>query len=347
VTDDPSQPPRFRTHIPESRDQSIEAEKKDNADFKIFTDGSNHDGGVGAAAVLYKRDYPRPVKHLKAHLGDPDEHGSYEAEAVGGILAMQLIETSPDTYRKKVSIYIDNQAIVKASVRPKASSGQHLLYELSTRANNSQAAIDIRWISSHSGVPGNKKADKLAKEAAEGRASRRADLPSLLRKPLPVNASSSKQHYLASLKRAWRANWLHSPRKDKMDRMDDTFPFTKYHKRQDALSRAHASLLMQVRSGHLPLNFYLHRIRKAESKRCQACSLEQGDNTPTETIQHFLYDCEAYANQRKSLLRSIGASNIALREIMLHTKRMKALAQYITRTKRFENTNPQPWPPRA
>jgi hypothetical protein len=93
---------------------------------------------------------------------------------------------------------------------------------------------------------------------------------------------------------------------------------------------------MQVRSGHLPLNFYLHRIGKAETKHCQVCRLKEGTDTPTETIHHFLYDCEAYANHRKSLIRSIGASNIALKDVMLETKRMKALAQFITKTKRLE-----------
>lgn len=336
MTDDPAIPLRHKITISKTRKESIEAEKRDEADFKIYTDGSNFNGGVGAAAVMYRKGFPRPIKQLKAHLGETEEHNSYEAETVGGILAMHLINTSPDTQRKTVSIYVDCQAFIKASTHPRASSTQHLLQNFASRASNSLAKISVAWISGHSNVPGNEKADKLAKEAAEGRASRRADLPHILSKPLPVNSSASKQEFLAYLKRRWKEDWQQSPRKTRMERTDDSFPFNKYRERQDKLSRAQASILMQVRSGHLPLNVYLQRIGKAESKKCQACKIGPEHDTPAETIQHYLYDCEAYTNLRLSLFRSIGTPRVALKDIMQNTKHMKALANFITRTKRFE-----------
>jgi ribonuclease HI/exonuclease III len=337
VTDDPYVPPRFATRIFKTRDESIQHEKKDDADFKIFTDGSNHDGGVGAAAVMVRKGNSRPIKTLKAYMGTPMEHNSHEAEVVGGILAMWLISGTPETSRKRVSIYTDNQAFAIVANRPKATSGQYLLQDFASKANNSNARIEVKWISSHSGVLGNERADKMAKEAAEGRANGRADLPHILRRTLPINASASKQEQLERLKRRWREDWTSSPRRERIERIDDTFPFEGYRKRQYGLSREHASLLMQVRSRHLPLNAYLHKIKKAESKHCQACRIEPGDQTPAETIEHFIYNCDAYTDQRKTLIRTIGASGIALKDVMLRKKHMKALAQYITRTGRFKN----------
>jgi len=82
-TDDPSQPPQFKTHISKSRDKSIEEESKDKADFKIFADGSNHNGGVGVAAVMYEKGCPHLLKHLKARIEDSTEHGSYKVGVVG------------------------------------------------------------------------------------------------------------------------------------------------------------------------------------------------------------------------------------------------------------------------
>ena len=336
VTDNPYRLPRFKTTIPESREESIQSEKKDNADFKVFTDGSNHDGEVGAAAILVRKGNPRPEKTLKAYIGPSTKHNSYEAEVIGGILAMWLITETPETNRKKVTIYTDNQAFITTSNRPKATSGQYLLRDFSSKANNSSAKIEVKWISGHSGVLGNERVDRLAKEAAEGRGSRRADLPHILRAKLPTNASASKQEYLEHLKRRWKENWTTSPRKERIERVDKMFPFDGYRKRQYGLPRHHASLLMQVRSGHLPLNEYLHRINKAESKKCQACRIEPGDETPTENIKHFVYDCDAYTDQRNIFFRSVGASNIAMEDIMLKTKRMKALAQYMIQTGRFK-----------
>jgi ribonuclease HI/exonuclease III len=327
--------PRFLTEISASREQSIENEKQDGADFKVFTDGSDHDGGVGAAAVMYKKGWPRPIAHLKTYLGPTTEHNSYEAEVVGGILATWLIKITPDTRQKSVSIYSDNQPFVKISRHPKATPGQYLLREFASAANKSQATIRLKWISGHSDVRGNEKADKLAKEAAEGRASRRVDQPPFLQRTLPVSVSSCNRAHLDGLKKRWETEWWDSPRRGRFERVDDAFPFNGFRKRQYKLSRAHASYMMQVRSGHFPLNYYLHRIGKTDSKCCQACRIEPNEETPTESIRHFIYDCEAYSNQRRILTRTVGAGNLAIKDIMTQEKRMKALAQYITATKRF------------
>jgi ribonuclease HI len=335
TTEDPHHSPRFFTEISDLREQSIINEKTDKADFKIFTDGSDHDGGVGAAAVMYKMGQPHPVAHVKTFLGSSSEHNNYEAEVVGEILATWLIENTPDTNYKPVSIYSDNQAFVQISRRPKAAPGQYLLQEFANKVNSSRAKIRVKWISGHSDVRGNEKADKLAKEAADGKASRRTDQPPFLRRTLPTSVSANKCMYLKHLKSCWKTMWLDSPRRRRIERIDDAFPFDGFRKRHYKISRAHASYMVQVRSGHLPLNSYLHRIGKIESKRCQACQVNPTDETPTEDLNHFLYDCEAHSNQRRTLIRTIGAENFAIKDIMLKEKRMKALAQYIIRTKRF------------
>ena len=338
VTTDPHRTPTFKIIVQPSREQSIAVEKKDKADFKVFTDGSNHDGGIGAGAVLYRKGSSRPLAELKAYLGTSTEHNSYEAEVVGGILGTWLISSNPETSYKSVSIYTDNQAFVNSSIAPKAAPGQYLLQEFSASAGRVRARITVNWISGHSKVAGNEQADRLAREAAAGRASRGIDLPQILRSQLPTSASARNQHYLEKLKRRWGREWLKSPRRRRFEMIDDTFPFSGFRRRQNKLSRAHSSLMVQIRSGHLPLNLYLHRIGKTDSKQCQACRTNDEEETPTENVTHFLYDCPAYANQRSTLFRKIGAANIAIRDIMLQTKSMKALAQYIITTGRFPNS---------
>jgi hypothetical protein len=137
------------------------------------------------------------------------------------------------------------------------------------------------------------------------------------------------------LKREWVTMWQESPRQWHFERIDNTFPFNGYRKHQNQLSRAQASLMIQVRSGHLPLNTYLHKIKKVESNCCKACCINPDDETPLETIKHFIYDCEVYTHQRHSLTQALGATNLPLKDIMMETKHMKELAKYITRTGQF------------
>jgi hypothetical protein len=208
-------------------------------------------------------------------------------------------------------------------------------------ADNTKAKLTIRWISSHSDVKGNEHADKLAKEAADGKTSPHEQLPPTLGEALPASASATKQEHLAHLKRKWKATWRKSPRHRRFTQIDDTFPFSKFREQQNELTRRQASLLIQVRSGHFPLNSYLHRIGKSETKHCRKCRAEPGEETPVETVNHFIFECDAYSQERISLTRATGRDNLNLKDIMLKTKSMKALTKFIHRTGRL-NTDEQP-----
>jgi hypothetical protein len=47
-----------------TREDSIVSERADKADYKIFTDSSGHDDGIGASAILYKDRRSCPLKTL-------------------------------------------------------------------------------------------------------------------------------------------------------------------------------------------------------------------------------------------------------------------------------------------
>jgi len=324
---------RFATEVPSSRKESIVSEAGDAADFKIFSDGSGHDGHIGAAAVIYKKGVRRPIGNIKAHLGPSTKHTTYEGEVVGGILAVWLARNTPGTVAKHISLYTDNQSFIAAIKNPKPAPGQYLTQEMQRLANAPLFNLKIKWISGHSKVVGNEEADKLAKEAAEGKASRRLDLPPLLQKELPISASAIKQEQHAKLMRRWRREWTVSPRRRRMEKLDMSFPFNDFRRRQYKLTRGQASTLFQIRSGHFPLNVYLHRINRSETKFCQQCEPEDG--AQEETVDHFLFKCEAHAVCRRNLVRAIGRRHLNLPDIMANPKYMKAFTLYIAKTKRF------------
>ena len=99
------------------------------------------------------------------------------------------------------------------------------------------------------------------------------------------------------------------------------------------MTRHQSSLIFQIRSGHFPVNVFLHRINKSDTSICQKCNAE--DEVQEETISHFLFECTAYTRQRRDLARAIGHNNLDLRNIMAQSKRMKALAKYIVKTGRL------------
>lgn len=221
---------QFTTLIAKSREDSISIERNDTADYKVFSDGSRQEDDVGASVILYKKGQTRPVASLQAFLGSKKKCNTYEAEIIGAIMALWITRNTLETIGKRVSLYIDNQAVIMALTGPRPSSGQHLIDSLKLAANGLLANLKITWISSHSEVKGNEAANKLAKAAAQSCSSRMVDLPHLLRSPLPASASAVKQEFSAKLNRLWQKVWDNSPRKERFSRINADFPFGKFRK---------------------------------------------------------------------------------------------------------------------
>jgi ribonuclease HI len=333
----PATRPSFKISIEQTRQKSISAEKKDKAEFRIYADGSGQRGKIGAAAVMYKKRQVTPVDSVKMRLGKSTEHNSYEGEAVGAILATWLTECHPETAHKAVTVYLDNQLVLQAMAEPKAVSGQYLIREATMAANSTRAKVWFKWISGHSGVPGNEKVDELAKQAATGRMDSTDRLPPFLRTGIPVSISAIKQEHHERAKATWASEWQKSPRSGRLQGMDTDFPFDAFRRCQYNLKRGQASLLIQVRSGHIPLNSYLHRIKKSDTKSCQLCQPTPGEARPEETVKHYLFECAAHADQRQVFARKLGRGHFNFQDIMQDVKRMKALANFITKTERFKN----------
>jgi hypothetical protein len=157
--------------------------------------------------------------------------------------------------------------------------------------------------------------------------------------PLPISVSALKQNFHAHLNRKWAEKWSTSPRKARIEQLEDDFPFNGFRKRLFQLKRKHASLAVQLRIGHIPLNGYLKRIGKVNTDNCTECNKEHEDDPIPETVKHFLFECPAHTRHRRKLRTKIGRSRFNLSKIMSDTDHLKALADYVQETGRFNNKN--------
>ena len=96
-----------------------------------------------------------------------------------------------------------------------------------------------------------------------------------------------------------------------------------------ARTRKTATTLAQLRTGHCPLNLYLHRFKKTDSPYCQ-CRYQH------ETVQHYLLECRNYKSERKWLRNKIGPHNMNLGAILGNPKLANHTAKYVEMTKRME-----------
>lgn len=163
----------FSTSIGESRQEAIEYLRNLQADVQVFSDGSGFEGGIGAAAVLYRGF--RPPKALRMHLGPDTEHTVYEGECVGQMLAVKLVRRETDV--RMVVFAVDSQATIRALDSINAKPGHYLFDQVhrdveELKEVHENVELHVAWIPGHEGVKGNEAADWEAKKAAQGNSNR-------------------------------------------------------------------------------------------------------------------------------------------------------------------------------
>ena len=62
------------------------------------------------------------------------------------------------------------------------------------------------------------------------------------------------------------------------------------------LPRREQSIIFQMRTGHIPLNSYLHRIKRQHPSACPLC------DDPEETVEHMLFECRKLIDLRACFL---------------------------------------------
>jgi len=290
--------------------------------------------------------YPRgnlidgPSRILRHRLGTDKEYSVWDAEAVGGLMALWLLRGSNRISRLPISIYSDSQAFIKSVGNQRAKLGYHLMEHFTQQGESLLAHADptrrperimLQWIAAHENVKGNKRADEEAKRAAAGLSSPAEHLPHYLRSPLPLSAGIMKMQYMYQLKNDWKDKWALSPRKAHFDKVDPDFPFNKFRKIQEDLSHSQSSLIIQLQTNHFSINAYLHKIGKSNTKRCESCYRVRSDKI-TETITHFLFECQSYNYERHNLDRILGARSRNLKAILAKKNHIKTLLCYIGKT---------------
>lgn len=356
------------THIDSDRDSAI-AYANNIRGITVYTDGSGIDKQIGAAAVMMLDG--KVLKTLRYRLGHETKHTVYEAEAVAVILGLHLLSHSKRLLTR-ATIGTDNQAVLLGMRNQKSRPAHHLMDRIHDLLQDLQAAqarvrkIDIPgyrmgqgrttlddgsqgwidweldtltnlkfvWTPGHEGIKGNEIADREAKRAAKGQSSEDKLLPAFLRrKPLPVSISATRQFLKKKIKARWQTEWSSSPRFLRMKAIDPSLPSDDFLDIASQLRRNQASLLFQLRSGHIPLNETLHRIKRSDTPFCPHCR-----GSTKETVHHFLLACPHYARARRLLQSQLGRHSSSISFLLNSRSAIPNLLRYVSNTNRLRAT---------
>ena len=292
----------------------------------IYTDGSNIDGKVGAAAYN-----ATTLTTSQQHLGSETSFNVFAGEVEAVNLALKQWQLNSHGRHPKCHLYSDSQAGCTAILQPMRQSGQSIIKGVLDRIDTIHRRhpdwqLAISWVPGHQDIDGNEHADAAAKQAAR-------TSPTASRDQYPHNRlKSSLQQAISSItKIKWDNYWSQNTSASHLRRILSKPSSELGPKLYNSITtRASCTTLAQLRTGHCGLNKYLHRFKLAKSAFCE-CGYGK------ETVEHFLLECRRYKEERKQLRKSVGWRKMKVEKLLGSRKVAKHTMEFIKSTRRFIN----------
>ena len=241
-----------------------------NSYFEAYTDGSKSEHKVAAAAFFTKDPDNPKITRLR------DGSSVFNAELEGILLSLKKFLTLPQF--KRFIIYTDSLSAVE-SLRSKTFKTKNVkrFYNLLKKIPP-QAQMVIAWIPSHVGIPGNEKADRLAKAA----------LTSSLAAHSQVCWSDLKPRVDTYICTAWQALWNNETR----NKLYEILPNLKESlcNTTQSLYPKQETVMTRLRIGHTWIT-HSYLLKKEDQPFCHAC-----DNP--FTVKHILVECSDFTHIR-------------------------------------------------
>ena len=214
---------------------------------------------------------------------------NYDAELKAIRSALQIISEDCDNPNppcvNNIVIFTDSQSAIQAIAQMQHHK-QPIVTDILTTANKlhnqNDVETSIQWIPGHCDIPGNDRADTLARQGT-----------SKTQHDEQISYATSKQIVQTKYRKIWHDMWARGNTGriyyQHQQTPNQTDPIYQLH-------RAHQTAVFRLRTHYAPLNTHLHRIKKEHPAKCVYCP------DSDETVEHFLFHCPLYDNIRSRLL---------------------------------------------
>jgi len=134
------------------------------------------------------------------------------------------------------------------------------------------------------------------------------------------------------IKKATKEWWKKSPRYKKMRQINLSLLSNKFLEITSSINCRQASILTQLRTGHIPINAHLHKIQKSNMPYCPQYTCIQA----MEDIHHLIFTCPKYTQERHQLILRIGRKNFSNPKLLTDKNIIPHTLTYLNKTGQFK-----------
>ena len=251
----------------------------------VYTDGSAKNGTTNAG---YGARIQHPDDSLtELHSPCGSLCSNYDAEALAiqmSICHLTSVFSHSTTKVRDTVIFSDSKSVLQAldSDSVTSSTIESLYLTISAFLSTYPINLTLQWIPGHVNIPGNERADTLAKRGAS------MEQPT---KPVPYSTAKS------IIQQTSRAKWMKEWTEGKTGRsLHQYMPKPNAKDSVNYLERGEQAIIFWLRSKHAPVNGHLNRIKPTIQPNCPLC------RAPNETTDHLLYHCPSLRDLRERYL---------------------------------------------
>jgi ribonuclease HI len=279
----------------------------------LFTDGSKPkqiDKPTGASFVIFQgKNFQSPLYYQQIQLQPTTTNNIAEGTAILSAISSlhknlnlplkphPAIQT-PITFcfpftidPTTIHLYTDSQVCLHSLHKPQQSFYPHLFFSIWHLIQSLNCQIHFHYIPAHTSHPGNELADYYAKMATTHTPPQMHIYTPPSYSTFPTTKTSLSKLYQTNLESNWEKLVTHKPH------IQNFFP--SYVHLQKFLQVSHKfPLLNNLITSHLPIYAHLHRMNIKEGPACPVCLCP-------DDIDHLLFSCLKYTNQRRQLLSTL------------------------------------------
>ena len=251
----------------------------------IYTDGSASEGTANAGYGSRIQFPDQTWEELFDSCGTFCSNYEAEAKAIEtSLLLVSNVFTQNIKERSNIVFFSDAKSVLQALENDDSKDPviRNLSWTLSDFIKTHDIDITLQWIPGHTNIPGNERADRLAKFGAR-----------CTQHITSASMKTAKQTIKLKKSAVWMKEWETS------DKGRTIFEHMKTPNKKDninLLNRNEQVTIFRLRSRHIPLNQHLTRIGAKTDAGCPLCPC------PEETVTHHLFVCPALDDLRTEYL---------------------------------------------